>query len=303
MSEKTYIGFDGGGSNSRFIIQHGDAQPEIVAHEESLKYSDMGIDASSERFVKLLTPSLPADSNDLNIVISLSGAGDEIEQAEYESAIRNALPGFSLNIHVESDSSFSLKAAYPEESDSGLLTISGTGSVHLAKQGDGSITKIGGWGRLLGDEGSGYWLGLQALKHYTRATDGIEPVGVLAENIAAVIDAECNGDRSVMRRMLYANEMSPADFTTLVIECASSDDIARDMISDAALSLAQDIRFLWDMVGENCNDIITMHGKMFSNSLYRTILVENINDLKLDMHELSTENILHYALDMARDMN
>ena len=302
MSEPTYIGFDGGGSNSRYIIQHGDAEPTIFAYEETIKYSDIGIETSAKRFADRITPHLQDASSEIHIVISLSGAGNEDEEKQFEATFRKLLSSHTIRIHVESDSSFILRAAYPEETHCGLVTISGTGSVHLAKHLDGSITKIGGWGRLLGDEGSGYWLGLQALKHYARAHDVIEPGGTLYDTIDEIITERCNGERSVMRRMLYANEMNPAEFAKVVIESASSDDIAKDMITDAALSLAQDVRFLWNMVGDDCAEVITVHGKMFSSSYYRTVFVENINDLKLDMHQLSDENILHYALDMARGM-
>jgi N-acetylglucosamine kinase-like BadF-type ATPase len=302
MSELLYIGFDGGGSNSRYIIQHGDAEPEIFSYEESIKYSDKGHEVAAKQFVERISQHI-SDPSEINIVISLSGAGNEEERKQFEAALRNLLSSRTVRIYVESDSSFLLRVAYPEESDSGLVTISGTGSVHLAKSHDGTITKIGGWGRLLGDEGSGYWLGLQALKHYARAHDGIEPAGELYDTIDAILTERCNGDRDIMRKMIYTDQMNPSEFATVVIEAASADDIAKDMITDAALSLAQDVRFLWNMVEDNCAEIITVHGKMFSSSYYRSVFVENINDLKLDMHQLSDENILHYALDMARSLS
>jgi len=51
-------------------------------------------------------------------------------------------------------------------------TVAGTGSVVMGKSPDGSTISIGGWGRVIGDEGSGYYIGLEALKAVSREIDG-----------------------------------------------------------------------------------------------------------------------------------
>ena len=55
MSELLYIGFDGGGSNSRYIIQHGDAEPGVFAYEESIKYSDRGHEVVTKQVVERIS--------------------------------------------------------------------------------------------------------------------------------------------------------------------------------------------------------------------------------------------------------
>ncbi|GGE30893.1 N-acetylmuramic acid/N-acetylglucosamine kinase [Pullulanibacillus camelliae] len=57
----------------------------------------------------------------------------------------------------------------------GLLVISGTGSIVYGKNRKKQIARVGGWGHLLGDEGSGYFIGQTALRHCVRALDGREP--------------------------------------------------------------------------------------------------------------------------------
>ena len=47
----------------------------------------------------------------------------------------------------------------------GIALISGTGSVAWGRTPDGRTARAGGWGYLLGDEGSGYWVGRQAVRH------------------------------------------------------------------------------------------------------------------------------------------
>jgi N-acetylglucosamine kinase-like BadF-type ATPase len=54
----------------------------------------------------------------------------------------------------------------------GLVVISGTGSIAYARSPQGQVMRSGGWGYLLGDEGSGYDIGLRALQAVMRASDG-----------------------------------------------------------------------------------------------------------------------------------
>lgn len=54
----------------------------------------------------------------------------------------------------------------------GLLILAGTGSMVWGRDSAGTTLRVGGWGDLLGDEGSAYWTGLRALNSLTRVLDG-----------------------------------------------------------------------------------------------------------------------------------
>lgn len=61
----------------------------------------------------------------------------------------------------------------------GLLLIAGTGSIACGITRDGRRARVGGWGSRVGDEGSGYAIGISALRHVLRAADGREkPSGI-----------------------------------------------------------------------------------------------------------------------------
>ncbi len=70
-----------------------------------------------------------------------------------------------------------------------MASWSGSGSIALARSDDGREGRAGGWGYLLGDEGSGYWLGREALAAYLRALEGREATGALAELVAGEINS------------------------------------------------------------------------------------------------------------------
>ncbi len=67
----------------------------------------------------------------------------------------------------------------------GLAVIAGTGSIAYARTPDGHLDRCGGWGWLLGDEGSAFQIGLQALRAACRAADGIAPDSRIPQMVLA----------------------------------------------------------------------------------------------------------------------
>jgi N-acetylglucosamine kinase-like BadF-type ATPase len=65
----------------------------------------------------------------------------------------------------------------------GVVVICGTGSIAYGRNRDNAAARAGGWGHVLGDEGSGYWIGRQALRVVTRAADGRGPRTALARRV------------------------------------------------------------------------------------------------------------------------
>jgi N-acetylglucosamine kinase-like BadF-type ATPase len=62
----------------------------------------------------------------------------------------------------------------------GINVISGTGSISYGVRGDRSA-RVGGWGEVFGDEGSGYWIGVRGLQSFSRMSDGRLPPGPLVD--------------------------------------------------------------------------------------------------------------------------
>ncbi len=78
--------------------------------------------------------------------------------------------GFRTNALVVNDALIALVAGTGD--DPGVVLIAGTGSIAYGVNQDGFAARSGGWGYVLGDEGSGYWIGQQALNAVVRSTDG-----------------------------------------------------------------------------------------------------------------------------------
>lgn len=120
----------------------------------------------------------------------------------------------------------------------GIVAAMGTGSVFIRQSG-GNITTIGGWGPILGDEGSGNWLGRRLLAHVLRAGDG------LAEDSPLVQDALArHGGRSGI--VAFARSARGSDFGAEVphILQAQDDPVARAILSEAAELVAASVGIL-----------------------------------------------------------
>ncbi|MCA1644913.1 MAG: hypothetical protein LC797_05375 [Chloroflexi bacterium] len=123
----------------------------------------------------------------------------------------------------------------------GVAVLAGTGSIALARAADGREGRAGGWGYLLGDEGSGYWLGREAVAAYLRMLEGRASASVLTRLIATALGRQAqsvpqliawlNADQSQVWRL--------ANLAPLVSQAAAAGEpLARDILSRAAEALA-----------------------------------------------------------------
>ena len=128
------------------------------------------------------------------------------------------------------------------EAQPGVGVISGTGSNVFGVGPDGRAWRAGGWGHVLGDEGSGYWFGLESLKAALCDREGSGPETALSD--AAV---EFFGARNVeaLAPLLYTKPLSKSEIAAFAIETAriaeQGDAVARALYEDGAARLAGQI--------------------------------------------------------------
>jgi N-acetylmuramic acid 6-phosphate etherase len=125
----------------------------------------------------------------------------------------------------------------------GLAVVAGTGSCVWGRAPDGRTARAGGWGAVLGDEGSGYSLVVGALKAVTRAADGREPQTSMTSRLLArmrmsdptqLIAAIHGGDWDRTRLSALADEVLAA--------AEDGDETAESLVRNEANTLAQCVR-------------------------------------------------------------
>ena len=103
------------------------------------------------------------------VVLACAGGEREAERARGR-AILEALLGPAVAVGVTHDAKAALYAGNP--AGCGVVLISGTGSIAYGRNDQGAEARCGGWGHLVGDEGSAVWIGQEGLRAASYDHDG-----------------------------------------------------------------------------------------------------------------------------------
>lgn len=178
-AQDTAVGLDIGGTKTHGIRLHGN---DVVA--EAVSGSANVQNVSREQARQNLAEIFAAlGTRDVSRVVAGSGGVDtEEDAAALRSLIHEHVP--EAEVSVVHDTRLILAAG---EAPVGIGLIAGTGSVAWGMDTSGAQARSGGWGYLLGDEGSAYWIGREAVRHTLRLHDlGHEPDRLAAELLLAV---------------------------------------------------------------------------------------------------------------------
>jgi N-acetylglucosamine kinase-like BadF-type ATPase len=181
---------------------------------------------------------------------SLTGymEGDDAIPSVIREAMKKAVPGLD-RINIVPDYVGNWAAATGGEP--GVMVISGGGSVAYGRTGSGEALRIGGWGHVLGDEGSGFWIGLEAIKAALKSRAGVIPETPLGERIMREFGT--HDDRHVIREV-YSASYSEAEISSLVPLIASlaqeGDEAASRILDEAAGHLADIVRAMLRRLGK-----------------------------------------------------
>jgi N-acetylglucosamine kinase-like BadF-type ATPase len=227
---KIAIGVDGGGSNT-VALRHGDG---ATARGGPSNPSALGVDGAAQTIASVIRQLARQDAQ---IFIGAAGAGRSEIAAALEERVR-ALLGEGCAIHVEGDARIALRASVPE--GPGVVLRVGTGSFAYAEDGERAV-RVGGAGYLLGDEGSGYAIGLAALRAYVKILEGRLRDDELAACAAAATEAH---DRDAVLRFAYGGPASISAIASVapaLIDLAGKGHRAATRIAQGACSALADL--------------------------------------------------------------
>jgi glucosamine kinase len=169
------LGIDGGGTNTRGAIV-ADGKVIATAHSGSIKRLRVGVEAAESNLRVLLKEAFAqagvktADAASCGVAsASMPGITEWITAVFNDFGIKRS--------EVVGDEVIALDAAF--QGGPGILQIAGTGSNCIGRALDGSRESAGGWSSRLGDEGSGYWIGVNAVRRALHAYDREEPTEVI----------------------------------------------------------------------------------------------------------------------------
>jgi N-acetylglucosamine kinase-like BadF-type ATPase len=168
----------------------------------------------------------------LYLYLGLAGYGGVVDTRTIEESLRHA---YGVPFTIVNDALIAHAALLKGED--GILTISGTGSVSIAKK-DEKLIMTGGWGHLLGDQGSGYWIALEAFKRMTVEADLQQARSPLTTNILSRLELNEIAD---IKKFIYTSSKGDiASVVPMIVEQADDgDESARTILKEAGWHLAE----------------------------------------------------------------
>jgi glucosamine kinase len=222
---RTVIGVDIGGSKTHGILAV-DGEPAAEAVAGSANVAAVGLTEAGRQLDALFAQ---LDVRGVDAVCAGAAGADGTESiAAITRLFAERVPG--AQVGVVHDARLVLAA---EGLDEGVSLIAGTGSVAWGRRLDGTEARAGGWGHLLGDEGSGYRVAIDAVRHALDRMDAGEPVDALT---TALLSSCGLADRTELIDFVYArqNRRYWAERAAVVTGLAAQGDPAAAGIVDVA---------------------------------------------------------------------
>ena len=229
-----YLGIDGGGTQTTCAV--GDESSVLAtASAGGSNMVRLGEHEARSHLHEVITKACDAARLRPHMVeaavVGIAGASVPPVKEAIADMVRELVPG---DIEVVGDMIIAMEAAFAGLP--GVVAISGTGSVAFGRNQQGEVGRAGGWGPAISDEGSGQWIGRNAVAAVMHALDSLETTTLLR----GIFDAW--NIESLEQLVQKANSSPPPDFARLfpAVQSAASDgdEVAQQLLAAAGNELA-----------------------------------------------------------------
>jgi N-acetylglucosamine kinase-like BadF-type ATPase len=243
MDKPCYIiGIDGGGTKTTAVLCAPDGAILAEAQGAPSNFQIIGIDPSAHTILALIQTCCHSVGCSISqigsVVAGVAGAGRPSDQESLCNGILDLAHAQNLtlnNLTIESDARIALEGAFCGKP--GVIVIAGTGSIVFGKDERGKTYRAGGWGRFIGDEGSGYTIGQQSLRAVARSFDDTSKKTTLKKIFASKYGLT---SQEAIIHALYQDNFDIASLVPAVIEAASKGDkAAKKILENAASELVE----------------------------------------------------------------
>lgn len=280
MKEKFYIGLDGGGTKTKCVVTDYNLQQVFESSGGPSNFLIIGTEKVSETVLGLIIEAKEklniANNQIAAILIGTTGAGrvndanklknDFLKYAESQGEVYNYF-------FVDSDARIALEGAFSGKP--GSLLIAGTGSIIIGKDKLNNFYRAGGFGKFIGDEGSGNAIGRRGLMAVARNYDNRGTSTLLTQILKRDFGIS---DTSELITEVYRNDFPLSSFAPKVMEAAESDDSeAKRILDEESDELILHVRSMYECIGEEKLKLTLMGGTLSDGNYYSNLFVEKVN--------------------------
>ncbi|MBW6526440.1 N-acetylglucosamine kinase [Sphingomonas sp. RHCKR7] len=239
MSTGRYLGVDGGGTKTEFVLI--DAAGAVITR--AVTGTTYHLEVGEEEAVRRIAEGVSAICTQIgaapahldHVFLGLPAYGeDSVVDPRLDAAVRDLLG----HARYRCDNDMVCGWAGSLACADGINVVAGTGSIAYGERG-GRGARAGGWGELFGDEGSAYWIARAGLAAFSRMSDGRISVGPLHALLREALGLD--DDLALCERVMGERGMARGEIAalaTIVSRAADAGDAAaRAILAEAAAEL------------------------------------------------------------------
>lgn len=276
MAQHVAVGLDAGGSET-LLLAHGSEESDLLERRgPAANPKQVGTKEAVDVLAALVRDAIPSGVSvaRLSVCGGVAGAGRSEEREALARRLEQSLAVGADTVHVQivSDACIALETAFGP--GSGVVIIAGTGSIVFGRTQDGTARRAGGWGRAIGDAGSGRAVGRAGLRAVAEAFDGGTDTALRSD----LSDRYGIDDRSGFLRWIYRSDVGLQEVAPLVVDAAAADDpAASEILAAQTAALAEQVEWLL-VENDDIAHRIALHGGMFQNDGYTRRLRRALRD-------------------------
>lgn len=275
------LGIDGGASKTLAVITDEQGHIRGIGRSGPSNFNTVGIDGAQANIQRAVEQACQSAGVTLPLDAAFLGLAGVVCEADH-AIIRGIASCLGLSTRTGIDHDCRIALAGGLAGRPGVVLIAGTGSSCFGENVAGHVWRAGGWGHLISDEGSGYWLGRHAIEYAVRAYDGR---GEQTQLLDLVKDKLGLKDMDEMLNRLYVPHIANEEVATLaplVIQAAQTKDaVALRLIEQGTHELAEAVLAVARKLNMSEYEL-TLAGGMFNAS-------EMVNGLKSALARPSSE--------------
>lgn len=262
-------GIDGGGTKTKVVCVT--TQGEVL---DTRRFGPFNINSIGPEQFQALLEELGIYLNSLGNCVALAIGSAGISNQDMVGMVAAAMEKHGIsNWQLVGDQEIALYGAL--DGQPGIALIAGTGSICFGRAADGSRARSGGWGHLIGDEGSGYALGRDALIAVAKAWDGYGTPTVLTQLLASQQKLTTQGE---IVSYIYGGDKSRVAALSRLVEQAAreGDAVAMDIIRENAKKLSQLVGAVADRLRLGKTQVAMLGGMLENDTLLRRCFREEM---------------------------
>lgn len=259
------LGVDAGGTKTIYALAEGS---KVLARTRagSIKPLRVEFALAEQHFAEAMTALAAASGRKISevTVVVIGTAGISLKQTpDWMRKLVSAHTTARLDLC--GDEEIALDAAF--FGGRGVLVMAGTGSNVMGRSSDGLCQNVGGWGPLLGDQGSGHWVGLEGLRAALRAHDHGRTSGLMA---SVLEHWQCRAVEDLLTCVYGPEKPDFSQLAPLVRTAAEAGD------ADCLAVLERGGRLLGEDAAEACRKVMALDGGVTPHVAYTGSAISQI---------------------------